>query len=262
MEPPIDPAAPPPGPPGPPAPPGPRGFPINPAGPSGPPGPRGFPVAPGGGGPPSRWTWQRIVVIAAAVVVVGLVVAAIVLATRKPPPAPNPTAVATASASPSPSPTETPTPTPTPTPTRTPTPKATATPTAIPQNTPTQQAQLLFPSSGSECGSNGTYAGCPVTSDLVSSAMRWRNNNPSTPEPLCRCASTYSSPFAQQDDMLLPPEYQGQPNYAAVQVTLTIPSKQEQMVVVLVMQGGVWSAFDTYCGTPQNRLSAGSPTTC
>lgn len=242
--------------------------PPQPPPPPGPPGPRGFPVTPSGGTPPSRWTWQRLLLIAGAVVVVGLVVAAVVLATRKPPPSPTPSAVATASASasPSPSPSASPTATPTaaPKPTATPRPTATATPTAtpIPQNTPTQQADLLFPSSGSECGSNGTYTGCPVTSGLVDAANQWRSHHASSPQPLCRCPSTYSSTFAQQNDTLLLAGDQGNPDRAAVQVSLTIPSGTENMVLLFSRQNGAWIATDTYCDSPMNRLTAGAPTTC
>ncbi|MDQ6846752.1 MAG: hypothetical protein M3019_04100 [Candidatus Dormibacteraeota bacterium] len=252
MGPPVDPPAQPPAPPGAP-------------GPLGTPGARGFPVAPGGP-PPSRWTWQRLVVIAGAVVVVGLVVAAVVLATRKPAPSPTPQAIVTpsASASASPSPSDTPTPSPTPPATAPPTPKPTATPT--PQNTPTEQAGLLFPAngsgSGSECGANGTYSGCPVTSHLIYAANQWRAHNVSAPQPLCRCPSTYSSPFAQQNDTLLPPGYQGNPDHAAVQVSLTLSSGTENMVVLFVRQGGTWLADDTYCGSRMNTLSSGAPTTC
>jgi hypothetical protein len=182
------------------------------------------------------------------VVVVGLVVAAIVLANRKP------------SASPSPSPSDTPSPTPTPTPT--PTVTAHPTPTPVPSNTPTQQAQLLFPTSGSECGSNGTYNGCPVTTDLASAAGRWRSTHAAAQEPLCRCASTYSSPFAQQNDTLRLTGDQNNPDRAAVQVSLTLPSGTETMVVLLSLQGGGWIATDTYCDDPQNRLTSGTPITC
>ena len=232
--------------------------------PSGPPGPlgeRGFPIGPDGV-PPSRWTWQRWLVIASAVVVVGLVLAAVVLATRKPSSSPTPTAVVSASpsASPSPSPSDTPTPTPTATPT--PTPHPTPTATAVPQNTPTQQAQLLFPTSGSECGSNGTYNGCPVTTDLASAAGRWRVSNPASPQPLCRCPSTYSAAAAQRNDGLLLAGDQGHSDRAAVQVSVTISSGTETMVVLFALQGGGWIATDTYCDNPQNRLTSGAPTTC
>ncbi len=223
-----------------------------------------------GGLPPSRWTWQRLVVIAGAVVVVGLVLAAIVLATRKPAPSPTPQAIVTpsASASASPSPSDTPTPSPTPTATAPPTatPKPTPTATLTPQNTPTQQAGLLFPANGSgtgsECGANGTYTGCPVTSHLIGAANQWRSHNASTPQPLCRCPSTYSSAFAQQNDTLLPPGDQGNPDRAAVQVSLTLSSGTENMVVLFVRQGGTWLADDTYCGSRMNTLSSGAPTTC
>jgi hypothetical protein len=194
-----------------------------------------------------------------------LVIAAIVLANRKATPSAPPVAGATASpsASPSPSPTDTPTPSPTPTATPTPTAHPTATATLVPQNTPTQQAQLLFPASGSECGSNGTYAGCPVTSDLINAANRWRAAHAAQPQPLCRCASTYSSPVAQQNDTLRLPGDQSNPDRAAVQVSLTISSGTETMVVLFSRQGGAWIATDTYCATQSgNRLTSGSPTTC
>ncbi len=211
--------------------------------------------------------------IGSAVLLVGLVVAAIVLATRKPAPAPTPVGVATSSASPSASAsasaTPSPSPTLTPNPTATPTahPTATATPTPPPpppQNTPTEQANLLFPASGSECGGSGNYAGCPVTSDLVTNANRWRSNHPAAPEPLCRCPSTYASPFAQQDGTLLPPGDQGNPNLAAVQVSLSIPpAGPEKMVVLFARQAnGSWLAYDTYCDNRMNSLTAGAPTTC
>ena len=202
--------------------------------------------------------------IAAAIVVVGLVLAAVVLATRKPSSSP-PSAVVTASpsASPSPSPTDTPTPTPTPTPSPTPTPHPTPTATAVSQNTPTQQAQLLFPASGSECGSNSTYNGCPVTNDLANAAGQWHAKNPSASQPLCRCASTYSSPVFQRDDRLLPAGYQGQSGRAAVQASLTLSGGTENIVLLFMQQGDrSWVATDTYCDNPQNRLTAGAPTTC
>ncbi len=237
--------------------------------PSGPPdalGERGFPVGPDGV-PPSGWTWQRWAVVASAVVVVGLVIAAIVLANRKPSSSPPPTAGVTASASesasPSPSPSDTPTPSPTPTatPTPTPTPTPHPTPTPVPANTPTQQAQLLFPTGGSECGSNGNYTGCPVTSGLRTAAQQWRSAHPGT-QPLCRCPSTYSSPFAQQNDTLLPPGDQGNSDRAAVNVSLTIPGGIENMVVLLSRQSGAWIATDTYCDSRMNTLSSGAPATC
>ena len=232
-----------------------------PPGPPGSPAERGFPVGPGGVPPSSRWTWQRWLVIASAVVVVGLVVAAIVLANRKPSSSP-PSAVVSASpsASPTPSPSDTPSPTPTPTPTPTPRPSPTATP--VPQNTPTQQANLLFPGSGSECGSNGTYTGCPMTSGLVTAANQWHSTHPAAQEPLCRCASTYSSPLAQQNDTLLPPVDQQNPDRAAVSVTLTIPRGMEIMVVLLSRQSGAWIATDTYCDTQMNTLTSGAAMTC
>ncbi len=223
-----------------------------------------------GGLPPSRWTWQRLVVIAGAVVVVGLVLAAIVLATRKPAPSPPPVAVATASpsASPSPSPTDTPTPTPTPTLTPTPTSTAKITPTPPPpvQNTPTQQANLLFPGGAgpaAECGSNGTYSGCPVTSDLVPFMAQWRINHFSDPKPLCRCPADYQAPVAQQDDTLLPLGDQGNTSLAAVQITLTIAGGQEKVVVLFARQAnGSWLAYDTYCDSRMNSLKAPGGTTC
>jgi hypothetical protein len=214
-------------------------------------------VPPGAGVPPER-PWVRWALIALGVVAVALVILAIILVTRPPKSAP-PQAVATATPSPSASPTPTATPAPTPTPT--PTPKPTPTPAPL---TPTQQANLLFPTSGTECGANGDYSGCPVTTNLITDATRWRSAQPSTRVPLCRCQSTYSSPVATEDKTAIPAGDQGNPSFDAVDVTLVrTPGGNQTMVVVLVRQGnGTWLADDTYCDNPQNRLSAGNPQTC
>jgi hypothetical protein len=214
---------------------------------------RGTP--PGGTAPPGR-PWWHWAVLAGGLLTVALVILAIVLVTRAPS-AVTPVAMA------SPSPTVTPSPTPTPVPTPTPTP--TATPTVAPlTGTPAQQAALLYPAGGIECGATGNYSACPVTQALINAAKAWiQNHSPSSPAPLCRCPVTWASAFAQQDDLLLPAGDQGNNNLAAVQVQLSFPPKGETMVVLFARQAnGTWLAFDTYCGSPQNRLSAAAPTSC
>jgi hypothetical protein len=218
----------------------------------GPPGPGG----PGGaGGPAASRPWLLWAGIALGLVAAALVILAIILATRSP--SPPPVAVTTPTPSPSPSPLATPVPTLPPTPVPTPTP-------APPPLTPAQQARVLFPAGGTECGAAGDYAACPVTVQLIANATRWRSAQPSTPLPLCRCQSTYSSPVARENRGSIPAGDQGNPNIDAVDVALTLsPSGKETMVVLFGRQSnGSWQAYETYCTNPQNRLSAGSPQPC
>jgi hypothetical protein len=215
---------------------------------------------PPGTGVPGRpwWHWAAI---AGGALVVALVILAVVLATRTPQ-APAPVAIATPSPTVTASPTTAPTPTATPGPTPTPTPSPTAAP--LPK-TPAQQAALLYPSGGVECGSpGGHYSSCPVTPALIAAANAWiANHSPSPPAPLCRCPVSYASVLATQNDTLLPAGDQGNTNLAAVEVHLSFPPKSETMVVLFARQAdGTWLAFDTYCGNPQNRLGAPAATSC
>lgn len=123
----------------------------------------------------------------------------------------------------------------------------------------------MLPASGVECGAGGDYTGCPVTTDLITSAMRWRAANPQVPEPVCRCAGAYSSPSYAEDRSAVQSGFQGLPGYDAVAVHLTrTPGGPETMILQFQRQAdGTWLVFDTNCaGQPQNRLSAGAPQTC
>ncbi len=216
------------------------------------------PPPPGGG--ESRNAW----LLAVAAVLLAAITAGIVflLATRDATPqnvvatpSLTQTVAPTVSGSPSASATATATAAPTPAPTAAP---------PLPK-TPAQQAAILYPASGSACGHNGNYAGCPVTPQLVDAANQWRtNHNPSSPEPLCRCPVTYSSPQATQDDSLLPPGSQGNPAFAAVTVRLHFDATHyEDMVVLFNRQpDGSWLAYDTYCDDRMNSLGAAGATGC
>jgi hypothetical protein len=211
------------------------------------------------GASPQR-QWLRWAAIALGVVTAALVILAIILVVL---PAPSPptglTQVPSPSATTTPLPTDTPPPTPTATPAPTPTP-------APPPNTSAQQAAILFPGSGTECGANGVYAGCPVTNDLVAAATRWRSHHPNSPVPLCRCQSTFSSPQVTENkgDVLV--GNQGDSSFDAVDVVLSLTGAGNETIVVLFhrQSDGAWLAYDTYCGggDPHNRLSAQAPTTC
>lgn len=212
-------------------------------------------------GTPPRRPWLRWAAIALGVVTAALVILAIILVVRPAPSAPS----AVATLPPSPAATDTPLPTVTPTPTPAPTAAPTLLPTPVP-NTSAQQAAILFPAGGTECGADGVYTGCPVTNALVAGATRWRSQQPSSPVPLCRCHSTYSSPVVTENRGDVLAGNQGDPNFDAVDVALTLtPGGNETMVVLFNRQSdGTWLAYDTYCGggDPHNRLSAGAPTTC
>ncbi len=124
---------------------------------------------------------------------------------------------------------------------------------------------MLYSGSGSECGGNGVYSGCPVDNNLIVAATQWRtNHNPSSPAPLCRCPVNWSAQAIVRDDSLLPAGYQGNHSWAAVQVQLSFPpSSSETMVVIFALQSnGTWLANDTYCDNPQNRLGAPGATSC
>jgi hypothetical protein len=102
-----------------------------------------------------------------------------------------------------------------------------------------------------------------MTPELDSAAKRWHTTNAAAPQPLCRCPSTYSSPFAQQNDTLRLPEDLNNPDRSAVQVSMSISSGNETMVVLFSRQGGAWIATDTYCGSDRmNLLTAGTPKVC
>ncbi len=218
------------------------------------------PIPPAGGSSRKAWLW------AGGIVLLALATAAFVfwLATRNNPSSTaaatpvvatsSPTSSAKSSSTAFPSPTATPAPSNTPAPTAAPPPK-----------TPTEQAALLFPGSGSACGSTGNYANCPVTPQLTDAANQWRSNHaPSSPEPLCRCPVDYVNPSYTHDDSLLPVGDQGNPQDAAVAVRLFFDATHyEDMVVLFAEQpSGAWLAFDTYCDSRSNSLGAAGAQVC
>ncbi len=156
-------------------------------------------------------------------VVIGLVLAAFILATRKPPPDVTSSTVPTASASASPSATPTDVSTPSPSSTATSSPSsAPPTATPVPPNTPVQQAALLYPGTGTECGGNGLYSGCPVDNNLVVAATAWRSNHGAgAAAPLCRCSDTWIGQAIGRNDALLPVGLRGNRSWAAVTVQLS-----------------------------------------
>ncbi len=246
--------------------------------PSGPPvgGEPGGPVDPVTGvptetGPASRSAWLWAGGFVALALIVALIVFVLVSGNSSGNSSPTPTATlatpsASATGTASPSASASASASATASPSATPVVTAAPPPTVVPvSNTPAQQAAVLFPASGSACGSGGVYSSCPVTSALITAANQWRtNHNPSSPEPLCRCPVLYATPTFVQDDGQLPPGYQGQTDKAAVVVSLNFPpSGHEQMVVLFARQSnGTWLAFNTYCNSRLNTLDASGATSC
>ena len=220
-----------------------------------------MPPAAGGGGP-AWWVWLLVVLGVAGVTALVMAfavfphlsnTAATTTPTASATASPHPTATATATATA----TEQPTPAP---PTAAPGPPNSA-PASDP-NGPVTVARYLFGTSGEGCQpQNADYTGCPVTSDLASALHRFATTAPA--DPWCRCQNVYAGVTWTRDDSQLPAGYQGNPDYAAVDVHLTFgPSSTEDMILVFTKQGGWWVVADTWCGNPQNRMTAAAPGPC
>ena len=217
---------------------------------------------------PAWWVWALLFAGVAGAVV--LVMVLLVFPRLGPSASATPSGAPTATISPGFSPTASPTataaPVPTPAPTAAPT---TAPPQGPPHaapvsdpNGPVTVAQYLYGASGEGCTpQNADYSVCPVTSALAAGLHRFVTTQPA--DPWCRCQNTYSSVTWTRDDSQLPAGYQGNPAYAAVTVHINFGgSSSESMILVLTQQNGWWVVADTWCGVPQNRMTAAAPQPC
>ena len=118
-------------------------------------------------------------------------------------------------------------------------------------------AGIMFPSSGSSCGVNGSYDSCPVTDGL---AARLDANPLKTAEPLCRCQNTY-----QSESITTEPLGEGNPGSIAHVVLVFGGGSTVKLDVTVLRTDGGWFASDTSC-TGQDptatSIYAASPPPC
>jgi hypothetical protein len=117
-------------------------------------------------------------------------------------------------------------------------------------------ASILYPPTGSACGSTGKYDSCPVTDGL---AQRLDANPLKQAEPLCRCQNTWQSRTITADP--LPASNPG----ATAHVVLNFGGAPEKLDVTVLQTQGGWFASDTFCtGQDPSATSiyAASPPPC
>lgn len=152
--------------------------------------------------------------------------------------------------------------TPTPSPTATPAPSPTTvngrqTVSSLDDNGGAVAASILFPPSGSACGSaSGKYDSCPVSDAL---AARLDAHPLPAAEPLCRCQNSWQSRTITTDG--LPP---GNPGVIA-HVVLNFGSGSVKLDVTILRTEAGWFATDTTCSgqdSSATSIYAQSPPPC